>query len=78
MSSSEHIYEYPNCEVGQATSMARFAGIELRPEQVEDYIFARSCQDKEFMCECDQVLLDLCLDHNQEIQFRNKFNNIFT
>ena len=57
--------------------MAIFAGIELRPEQIDDYVFVRTCQDKEFNSECDQVLLDLCLDHNQEIQFRKKFNNIF-
>lgn len=66
-----------HCEIGQATSMARFAGIELKPEQITDYIFARNCPDKEFMGECDQVLLDVCLDHNQTIQFRKKFNNIF-
>lgn len=65
------------CEVGQATSMARFAGIELMPEQVNDYVFARKRQDKEFNGQSDQVLLDLCLDHTQKIQFRKKFNNIF-
>ena len=66
-----------HCEISQATSMAIIAEIELRPEQINDYIFARNCQDKEFIGECDQVLLDLCLDHNQEIKFRKKFNNIF-
>ena len=66
-----------HCEKSQATSMARVAEIELRPEQIEDYVFARSCQDKEFIGESDQVLLDLCLDHTQEIKFRKKFNNIF-
>lgn len=65
------------CENYQATSMARFAGIELRPEQINDYVFARNCQDKEFVGECDQILLDMCLDHNQTIIFRKKFNNIF-
>lgn len=65
------------CEQLQATSMARFAGIELRPEQIADYVFARNCPDKEFARECDQVLLDLCLDHNQGIQFRQTFYNIF-
>lgn len=65
------------CEIGQATSMARIAGIELRPNQINDYVFARNCQDKEFISECDQVLLDMCLDHNKEIQFRKTFNNIF-
>jgi hypothetical protein len=72
MEKNEHL-----CEIGQATSMARFAGIELRPQQINDYIFARNCEDKEFMGESDQVLLDLCLDHTQEIQFRKTFNNIF-
>ena len=65
-----------NCQIGQVKSMAKFAGIELRQDQINDYVFARNCQDKEFMGESDQVLLDLCLDHTQEIQFRNKFNNI--
>ena len=66
-----------NCETGQATSMARVAGIELKPDQINDYVFARQCLDKEFMGECDQRLLDLCLDHEQTIQFREKFKNIF-
>lgn len=65
------------CEISQANSMARVAEIELRPEQIEDYVFARNCQDKEFIGQCDQVLLDICLDHNQTIQFRKKFNHIF-
>jgi len=77
MNNNECFNQDNHCEVGQATSMAKFAGIELRPQQINDYIFARNCQDKEFIGECDQVLLDLCLDHNQEIQFRKTFNNIF-
>lgn len=78
MNQEIEVYQQSNVhEIGQATSMARVAGIELRTEQIKDYIFARQCQDKEFMGECDQVLLDICLDHNQTIQFRNKFNNIF-
>jgi len=66
-----------NCEQLQATSMARVAGIELRPEQIADYVFARNCPDREFRIECDQVLLDLCLDLDQGIQFRQTFSNIF-
>lgn len=64
-------------ERGQAEGMAHFAGIELRSEQIDDYTFARNCQDKEFISQCDQILLDMCLDHNQTIIFRKKFNNIF-
>lgn len=67
----------PQCEAGQATSMAKFAGIELMPEQVNAYIFARKSLDKEFNCQSDQVLLERCLDDNQKIQFRKKFDNIF-
>lgn len=65
------------CEVGQATSMARFAGIELKPEQIDNYVFARKCLEKEFNCQSDQVLLERCLDDTQKIQFRKKFDNIF-
>ena len=73
----ESLNKNNNCEIGQATLMAEFAGIKLRPNQINDYVFARNCEDKEFVGECDQVLLDMCLDHNQTIQFRKTFNNIF-
>lgn len=66
-----------NCEIGQATHMADIAGIKLEPNQIEDYVFARQCLDKEFTGECDQVLLDLVLNPLQTIQFRKTFNNIF-
>lgn len=65
------------CERLQAEVMASVAEIKLRPEQIDDYVFARNCQDKEFVRECDQRLLDLCLDDQQTIQFRKTFNNIF-
>lgn len=67
-----------HCERSQAEGMAKFAGITLRAEQINDYTFARNCQDKEFNSQSDQVLLDMCLDHDQTIKFRKKFNNIFT
>jgi len=66
-----------SCEVNQAQSMSSIASIDLKPQQIEDYTFARNCQDKEFIRESDQVLLDLCLDHQQTIQFRKTFNRIF-
>lgn len=65
------------CERLQAESMARFARIILQPNQIDDYVFARNCQDKEFRGECDQRLLDICLNPTQTIQFRKTFNNIF-
>lgn len=65
-----------HCE-GQAKGMARFAGIELKSEQIDGYVLARSSKDKELNSQCDQVLLESCLDDNQKIIFRKKFNNIF-
>lgn len=66
-----------HCEIGQATTMARFAGIELKPEQIADYVLARRCLEKEFNCQSDQVLLEKYLDDTQRVQFRKKFDNIF-
>lgn len=64
-----------SCQSIQAKSMAMIADIKLRPQQIDDYVFTRNCE--EFMGECDQVLLDLCLDDNQEIKFREFYKHIF-
>jgi len=58
----------------QATNMAKIAGIELRPIQLNDYIYAR--KDRELFWQSDQELLDLTLEEEQKIKFRQTFDNI--
>ena len=65
-----------SCSRLQAETMSKFAGIKLRPNQVDDYVYVRESLDKDFGGESDQILLDLVLDPNQTIVFREKFDNI--
>ena len=66
-----------NHEVSQATNMAKLAGIELNPEQIDSYTYARTSLDPVFNSKSDQVLLDLTLDENQTIKFRQFYRNMF-
>lgn len=63
-------------EIGQAESMARFAGIELTTEEVHLYIWARQSDDPCFMGMSDQNLLHLCVSPDKQTQLETKFWNI--
>jgi len=56
----------------QATFMAKTAGIELSPQQIDDYVFLRDCPD--IQNNSDQQVLDTCLDPIQTRQFRDTFH----
>ena len=56
--------------------MAKLAGIELRPDQIKEYILGRQCEDKNFRSLYDQQILCGVLDLNQAISLRRSFPNI--
>lgn len=72
----QHYTPENRCSIGQAESMARFAGIELTTEEIKMYTWARQSDDPDFMGMSDQNILDVCLSPEKQIVFEQKFNNI--
>ena len=70
----QHYTENNRHEIGQATSMARFANIELTTDEILSYTWARKLDD--FMGLSDQCILDLCLSPDKQVIFERKFDNI--
>jgi hypothetical protein len=62
--------------IQQAINMAKFSGIKLTPEQLEDYVFLRESKDREIEHNSDQVILDTLLNPIQTRQFREKFKGV--
>jgi hypothetical protein len=81
MSEQKTEFKLPQFEDGsidrvglQAENMARVAGIELRPDQIDRYKECRN--DKSLEHFSDHAILYFILDEDQRILFEQKFNKI--
>jgi hypothetical protein len=63
-----------HCEIGQANTMANFAGVPITKSEIEDYVYAR--KDEFFIGYSDQNILEMCLDEEKRPAFRKAFSNI--
>lgn len=75
----ERATQYINCYNPtrlQAEFMAGFAQIDITPEQIKDYVWARQSDEPCFMGMSDQNILHLVLTPEQRTIFEREFCNI--